>query len=346
LYNEFDINSYDYELPERLIAQTPVEPRDASRLLIYDKAEDKIIHKRFSDITDYLKEGDVLVLNNTRVMPARLFAIKKDTGAKIEILLLKKLNLTDFEALVKPGKKVKTATELIFSDKLRGVIKGGADGGARIISFKFARDLTLESLLAEIGEVPLPPYIKQKLTDKERYQTVYAKEEGSSAASTAGLHFTKELLEAVKAKGVAVAEINLHIGLGTFRPVKTDDITKHKMHSEYYEIDRATAGIINRAKREGRRIICVGTTPARALESACGDDGLIRETKGYTDIFIYPSYKFKAVSALITNFHLPKSSLLMLISAFLSIEKVKEIYKEAVENEYRFFSFGDACFFF
>lgn len=335
---------FDYFLPEELIAQTPVEPRDSSRLLVYDKTADKIYHERFYDIKKYLKKGDVLVRNNTKVLPARLFAYTAH-GGKVEVLLLKRFNLTEWEVLVKPGKKARVGTELIINEELSlTVIDTFAETGSRKVSFKF--DGVFEDIISRAGEMPLPPYIKEKLKDKDRYQTVYAKVDGSAAAPTAGLHFTDKLLSEIKAMGVEIVDVLLHVGLGTFRPVKADDLSAHHMHSEYYEISEEAAEKINAAKSEGRRIIAVGTTSVRTLESAADDNGFVKAVKANTEIFIYPPYKFKCVDALITNFHLPKSTLIMLVSALCSREKVLEIYKTAVEEKYRFFSFGDACFFF
>ena len=332
---------FDYELPEELIAQTPVEPRDASRLLVYDRGADEVRHMHFYDLPDFLKAGDLLVRNNTRVLPARIFSFTKN-GGKVEILLLKRLNLTDWEVLVKPGKKARPGAQLVVNNELSLTVLSTGEEGSRIVRFAF--DGVFEDILSKVGETPLPPYIHEKLKDKERYQTVYSKVEGSAAAPTAGLHFTPELFEKLKAKGVEVADVLLHVGLGTFRPVKEDDIADHKMHTEYYKIDEETAEKINRAKREGRRIIAVGTTSVRTLESAADENGFVKAGEGNTDIFIYPSVKIKCVDALITNFHLPKSTLIMLVSAFCGREKTLEIYKTAVEERYRFFSFGDAMF--
>ncbi len=332
---------FDYELPEELIAQTPVEPRDASRLLVYDRGADEVRHMHFYDLPDFLKAGDLLVRNNTRVLPARIFSFTKN-GGKVEVLLLKRLNLTDWEVLVKPGKKARPGAQLVVNNELSLTVLSTGEEGSRIVRFAF--DGVFEDILSKVGETPLPPYIHEKLKDKERYQTVYSKVEGSAAAPTAGLHFTPELFEKLKAKGVEVADVLLHVGLGTFRPVKEDDIADHKMHTEYYKIDEETAEKINRAKREGRRIIAVGTTSVRTLESAADENGFVKAGEGNTDIFIYPGVKIKCVDALITNFHLPKSTLIMLVSAFCGREKTLEIYKTAVEERYRFFSFGDAMF--
>lgn len=338
-------SDFDYFLPPELIAQTPAEPRDSSRLLVYDRKNNILEHKRFFDIADYLKKGDVLVINDTKVLPARIFGYTEH-GGKVELLLLKRRNLTDWEVLVKPGKKAKKGVKLIINEELSVEILGNSndESGGREVRFIF--DGVFEDILQRAGEMPLPPYITEKLKDKSRYQTVYAKTEGSAAAPTAGLHFTEELLQELRNKGVIIARVLLHVGLGTFRPVKEEEITAHKMHSEYFEISKETADIVNSAKREGRRVIAVGTTSVRTLESAADDNGFICETKGDTEIFIYPPYKFKCVDALITNFHLPKSTLVMLVSAFSSREKILGLYNVAVKERYRFFSFGDAMFIF
>lgn len=333
-------SDFDYYLPENLIAQTPVTPRDSSRLLVYDRKEDKVFHEHFYDITKYLKKGDLIVRNNTRVLPARLFGYTEH-GGKVEILLLKRFNLTDWEVLVKPGKKAKPGVKLTVSEELSlEVLSVVKESGGRTVRFSFGG--VFEDVLSRVGEMPLPPYITEKLSDKERYQTVYAKHNGSAAAPTAGLHFTEKLLSEIKDTGVEIADVLLHVGLGTFRPVKADDIAGHHMHSEYYEISEDAAGKINRAKREGRRVIAVGTTCVRTLESAADEFGFVKSVKANTEIFIYPPYKFKCVDALITNFHLPKSTLIMLVSAFSSREKTLELYETAVRDGYRFFSFGDA----
>ena len=336
-------SDFDYYLPEELIAQTPLEPRDTSRMLVYDRKTDKIEHKHFYDIIDYLKAGDVLVVNNTKVLPARIFAYTSH-GGRVEILLLKRINLTDWEVLVKPGKKAKPGVKLVVNESLSlTILENEVLSGGRIIRFEF--NGVFEDLLSKVGEMPLPPYITEKLKDQTRYQTVYALKDGSAAAPTAGLHFTPELLQKIKDKGVIVANVLLHVGLGTFRPVKVEDVTTHHMHSEYYEISKESADIINLAKKEGRRIIAVGTTSVRTLESVADSNGFVKEQSGNTEIFIYPPYKFKCVDSLITNFHLPKSTLLMLVSSFLSREKMLELYNLAVKEKYRFFSFGDCCFF-
>ena len=333
-------SDFDYFLPENLIAQTPVYPRDTSRLLVYNRSADTVEHKHFFDVVDYLKEGDVLVRNNTKVLPARMFAYTKN-GGRVEILLLKRFNLNEWEVLVKPGKKAKPGVKLTISNELElEVLETIEESGSRKV--KFIYDGVFEDIISRVGEMPLPPYITKKLEDQGRYQTVYAKVDGSAAAPTAGLHFTDELIEKIKAKGVEIVDVLLHVGLGTFRPVKTDDILSHHMHSEYYEISEQSAERINLAKKEGRRIIAVGTTSVRTLESAADQNGFVKAVKENTEIFIYPPYKFKCVDSLITNFHLPKSTLLMLVSSLSTREKMLEIYNTAVENEYRFFSFGDS----
>lgn len=335
-------SDFDYYLPEELIAQTPVYPRDTSRMLVFDRAKDSVDHKHFYDILDYLKEGDVLVRNNTKVLPARMFAYTPN-GAKVEVLLLKRFNLNEWEVLVKPGKKARVGAKLTFNQELSlEVLSTVEETGSRIVRFEF--NGVFEDVISRIGEMPLPPYITKKLEDQSRYQTVYAKTQGSAAAPTAGLHFTDELIQKIKDKGVEIVDVLLHVGLGTFRPVKVDDVTTHHMHSEYYEISKESAEAINKAKREGRRIIAVGTTSVRTLESASDNDGFVKEVKGDTEIFIYPPYKFKCVDALITNFHLPKSTLLMLVSSLSTRERILEIYNQAVQEKYRFFSFGDCMF--
>lgn len=332
-------SDFYYDLPEELIAQTPAEPRDSSRLLVYDRSADKAEHKIFRDIKNYLRAGDVLVINNTKVLPARLYA-HTEHGGRVEVLLLKRISSLRWEVLVKPGKKCKPGTRLTVDDKLSLTVNSVTDSGERIVDFEC--DGVFEEALDRVGSMPLPPYIKKKLEDKNRYQTVYAKTDGSAAAPTAGLHFTPQLLEEIKDMGVEIAQILLHVGLGTFRPVKEDAITDHKMHSEYYEVGEQAAQIISRAKREGRRVIAVGTTSVRTLESAANDDGTIDPCFGNTSIFIYPPYKFKCVDCLVTNFHLPESTLIMLVSALVGREKTLQLYKTAVEEKYRFFSFGDA----
>lgn len=335
-------SDFFYDLPQELIAQTPVEPRDSSRLLVYDRKTKTVEHKHFYDIIDYLNKGDVLVVNNTKVLPARIYGHKEGTGGKIEFLLLKRLDLTHWEVILKPGRIAKVGAIFCFGDKLKARIESIGDDGSRIVEFIY--DGVFETILAEVGEMPLPPYIKEKLSDQTRYNTVYSQIDGSAAAPTAGLHFTKELIDKVKEKGVEFVEVLLHVGLGTFRPVKVDDVTEHRMHSEYYAVSQASADVINRAKAEGRRIICVGTTSVRTLESAADEQGRLTECSGNTDIFIYPPYKFKVVDCLITNFHLPESTLIMLVSALCSREEILNVYKTAVEQKYRFFSFGDAMF--
>lgn len=332
-------SDFYYELPPELIAQTPAEPRDSSRLLVYDRATDKVEHRIFRDVCDYLKSGDVLVINNTKVLPARMYAHTVN-GGRIEILLLKRLDKDRWEVLAKPGKKCAVGKSFTISDKLSFTVEGVTDSGERIVRFIY--DGVFENIIEEVGSMPLPPYIKEKLSDKNRYQTVYAKTDGSAAAPTAGLHFTPALLQKIRDMGVAVVEVLLHVGLGTFRPVKEDIITDHKMHSEHYEVTESAASTINRAKAEGRRVIAVGTTSVRTLESAADDSGAVRAGGGDTQIFIYPPYKFKCVDALITNFHLPESTLVMLVAALVGREKILDLYKTAVDERYRFFSFGDA----
>ena len=337
--NLLSTKSYFYNLPEELIAQLPAEPRDTARLLVCHKDSGEFEHKRFYDIVDYFKSGDVLVVNNTKVLPARLYG-KKETGAVIEVLLLKRLDLNNWECLAKPGKRLKQGTKIIFSNDLVGIVKDDTDFGGKIISFEF--DGVFEDIIAGIGVMPLPPYIKEQYKDQTRYQTVYNKVSGSSAAPPAGLHFTTELLDKLKAKGVTIVEVLLHVGLGTFRPVSDDNILNHKMHSEYIEMSADNAEFLNTAKKEGRRIIACGTTSIRVLESAADENGIIQPCKKETNIFIYPGYNFKVVDGVITNFHLPESTLIMLVSAFLGYDKTMEMYELAVNEKYRFFSFGDA----
>ncbi len=336
------LEDYNFELPEELIAQKPIYPRDHSRLMIVNENKKDIIHKHFYNICEFLSSGDVLVVNNSKVIPARLYGEKIPTKGKVEILLLEKKSQDyTWECLVRPARRIKVGTKIQFvSGKLRGEITKELPEGRRLITFDAYEDL--DSIIDEHGRMPLPPYIKQELEDQDRYQTVYAKWRGSSAAPTAGLHFTDDLLEKLKNKGVKIANVTLHVGLGTFRPVETTDITNHKMHSEYYEIDKDTAKLLNKAKESNRRIIAVGTTSIRVLESSSDINGQVNAGRGYTDIFIYPGYKWKFVDALITNFHLPKSTLLMLVSSFLSREQILDVYREAVDKQYRFFSFGDA----
>ena len=338
-----NVKDFDFELPEELIAQDPLEDRSASRLMLLDRENGSVRNSVFRDIVNELKEGDCLVINDTKVIPARLFGVKIDTGAAIEVLLLKRMENDIWETLVKPGKKAKTGTEISFGDGiLTGKVVGVVDEGNRLIQFTY--NGIFEEILDRLGQMPLPPYITHPLKDKNRYQTVYAKHEGSAAAPTAGLHFTKELLDEIEAKGVKIAHVTLHVGLGTFRPVKVSDITEHHMHSEFYRIDEAEAEKINGTKAEGGRIIAVGTTSCRTLESAADVKGHVKAGSGWTEIFIYPGYEFKMIDALITNFHLPQSTLIMLVSALAGRENVLNAYKEAVDERYRFFSFGDAMF--
>lgn len=336
---QYKKSDFYYDLPEELIAQTPAEPRDSSRLLIYNRQTKEVGHKIFRDITDYLRAGDVLVVNNTKVLPARLFATTENGGA-VEVLLLKRLDIDKWEVLVKPGRKCTVGKKLNISDELSLVVEDITPTGERIV--KFIYDGIFEEILEKLGTMPLPPYIKTQLKDKNRYQTVYAKHEGSAAAPTAGLHFTRGLLEKIRGMGVEIAEVLLHVGLGTFRPVKEDIITDHKMHSEHYEISAEAAEKINAAKRDGRRVIAVGTTSVRTLESAADEKGYIKACKDDTQIFIYPPYRFKCVDALVTNFHLPESTLIMLVAALTGREEILSLYKTAVNEKYRFFSFGDA----
>ena len=337
------MHDFYYDLPEELIAQTPIDPRDHSRLLVYDRATDTVQHKHFYDLPSFLKKGDLLVVNNTRVIPARIFGHIENHESVLEVLLLKRKDYTHWETIMKPARKARLGSVIHFCDELSAVVTEIGDYGARTIEFQF--DGVFEDILDRVGNMPLPPYIKEKLADKERYQTVYSKIEGSAAAPTAGLHFTPELIQKLKDMGVEFATVLLHIGLGTFRPVKEENILDHEMHTEYYEIDEENAEKINKATREGRRVICVGTTSVRTLETVADENGYVCAQKGDTSIFIYPGYKFKCVKALITNFHLPESTLIMLVSALVGREKTLEIYNEAVKEKYRFFSFGDACFF-
>ena len=338
-----DVKDFDYYLPEELIAQDPLEDRSSSRLMVLDKKTGELQHKIFKDILDYLKPGDCLVLNNTKVIPARLFGVKEGTLAKIEILLLKRRENDIWETLVKPGKKAKPGTKIIFGEGLLvGEVLDVVEEGNRLIQFTY--DGICEEILDELGQMPLPPYITHTLQDKNRYQTVYAKYDGSAAAPTAGLHFTKELLEKVKEKGVDIAEVTLHVGLGTFRPVKVENVLEHHMHSEFYMVSAEAAEKINATKDRGGRVIAVGTTSTRTLESAADENGRLRECSGWTEIFIYPGYTFKVIDCLTTNFHLPQSTLVMLVSALAGRENVLSAYEEAVNEKYRFFSFGDAMF--
>lgn len=330
-----------FELPEELIAQDPLEDRSGSRLLVVDKETGEVSHHIFKEIIDYLEPGDCLVLNDTKVIPARLIGAKEDTGGKIEVLLLKRREDNIWETLVKPGRKAKCGARISFGDgMLTGEVVEITEEGNRLIRFEY--EGIFEEILDRLGQMPLPPYITHQLEDRNRYQTVYAKHTGSAAAPTAGLHFTPELLKAIEEKGVDIAEVTLHVGLGTFRPVKTEDILEHHMHSEYYRIEEEAAEKINRAKEKGNRVICVGTTSCRTIESAADEKGRLRACSGWTDIFIYPGYRFRVLDCLITNFHLPESTLIMLVSALAGREHVLEAYEEAVRNRYRFFSFGDA----
>lgn len=339
--NEMKVTDYYFDLPQEQIAQDPLEDRSSSRLLVLDKETGEYSHHVFREITEFLKPGDCLVLNNTKVIPARLFGEKEGTQAKIEILLLKRKENDVWETLVKPGKKAKVGTKIIFGGGLLvGEVIDIVEEGNRLIQFTY--EGIFEEILDQLGQMPLPPYITHQLKDKNRYQTVYAKNEGSAAAPTAGLHFTKELLEKVKEKGVNIAHVTLHVGLGTFRPVKVDDVESHHMHSEFYIVEEDQAKLINDTKKAGKRVISVGTTSCRTLESATGEDGILRSGSGWTEIFIYPGYKFKMIDGLITNFHLPESTLLMLVSALAGKENIMRAYETAVQERYRFFSFGDA----
>lgn len=332
-----------YDLPEELIAQTPLEPRDSSRLMVMDRKNGELEHKHFYDIIDYLNEGDCLIVNDSRVLPARIYGIKDETGANVEFLLLRQIESKRWETLAKPGKKAKVGTRFIFGDGIMtAVVTEVTDEGNRIVDFEC--DGNFYEALDKLGQMPLPPYIHEKLKDKERYQTVYSRELGSAAAPTAGLHFTKELMDKIRAKGVKIGYVTLHVGLGTFRPVKVDDVTKHHMHSEHYELPEETAKLINETKRSGKRVIAVGTTSCRTLESVARKEGCVCPSEGWTDIFIYPGFEFNVLDGLITNFHLPESTLIMLVSAFAGFDNVMNAYKTAVEEKYRFFSFGDAMF--
>lgn len=337
------VKDFDYYLPEELIAQVPIEKRDEARLMIISKDREEVEHKIFKDIIDYLEPGDCLVLNDTRVLPARLIGEKEGSGGKMEFLLLKRIDKDNWETLVKPGKRAKIGSRFSFGNgELKAEVVDLGEEGSRIVRFEY--EGIFEEVLDRLGQMPLPPYIKEKLEDKEQYQTVYSKETGSAAAPTAGLHFTEDLLERIKDKGINLAFLTLHVGLGTFRPVKAEDINEHVMHSEYYNLSKETAEIINRTKENGKRVIAVGTTSCRTLETIGDENGRVKEDSGWTDIFIFPGYKFKIVDALITNFHLPQSTLLMLVSALCTREKMLEAYEIAVKEKYRFFSFGDAMF--
>ena len=336
-----NVKDYDYDLPEELIAQDPLEDRSSSLLMVLDRQTGDVEHRHFTDILEYLHPGDCLVINNTKVIPARLFGVKEDTQAKIEVLLLKRKENDIWETLVKPGKKAKPGTKLVFGDGLlTAEVVDVVEEGNRLIQFHY--DGIFEEILDQLGQMPLPPYITHQLKDKNRYQTVYAKYDGSAAAPTAGLHFTKELLQKVKDMGVDIAEVTLHVGLGTFRPVKVENVLDHHMHSEFYMVSQEAADKINRAKESGHRVIAVGTTSTRTLEAAADENGRLHETSGWTEIFIYPGYQFKVIDALITNFHLPQSTLVMLVSALAGREHVLHAYETAVKERYRFFSFGDA----
>ena len=335
-------DDFDFDLPEELIAQTPLKKRDSSRLLVLDKKTGSIEHKHFTDILDYLEAGDTLVLNDTKVIPARLIGIKEDTGAVIELLMLKEVSSNVWECLTKPAKRVKEGTTIKFGDKLKAKCTYIGEEGIR--HFELIYEGILYEILDELGEMPLPPYIHEKLKDKDRYQTVYAKNIGSAAAPTAGLHFTNELLQKIKEKGINIAYITLHVGLGTFRPVSVDDVTKHKMHSEFYSMDKETANLLNNTRKSNHNIISVGTTSTRTLETIMNLYGTFKECSGWTDIFIYPGYEFKGIDKLITNFHLPKSTLVMLVSALAGKDNIMNAYNEAVKEKYRFFSFGDSMF--
>ncbi len=336
-------DDFDYYLPEELIAQTPLKKRDSSRMLVLDKQNGNIFHKTFSDIIDYLNPGDTLVLNDTKVIPARIIGVKEETGAVIELLLLKNIDDNNWECLTRPAKRVKVGTVISFGDgMLKATCSSVGEEGIRVFSLSY--EGILYEILDKLGTMPLPPYIHEKLEDQSRYQTVYAKNIGSAAAPTAGLHFTKELLNDIKNKNVNIAYLTLHVGLGTFRPVNVEDVTKHKMHTEYYSISKETCDIINKTKESGNKIVVVGTTSVRVLETVMNRFGELKECSGVTDIFIYPGYKFKIVDNLITNFHLPKSTLVMLVSALAGKDNIMKAYHEAVLNKYRFFSFGDAMF--
>mgnify|MGYP000352205079 CR=1 FL=1 len=341
--NEMKLSDFNYELPQELIAQDPLLKRSDSRLMVLNRATGGIEHRHFSDVIEYLNPGDCLVINDTKVIPARLIGVKEDTGASIEVLLLKRHDDKVWETLVKPGKKARVGARISFGEgKLVGEVIDIVEEGNRLIRFEY--EGIFEEVLDELGQMPLPPYITHRLEDKDRYQTVYATHTGSAAAPTAGLHFTPELLAAIEAKGIRIARVTLHVGLGTFRPVKVEDVTQHHMHSEYYQVTQEAADIINDTKKRGGRVIAVGTTSTRTLESVADEDGTMHAAGGWTEIFIYPGYQYKAIDGLITNFHLPESTLIMLVSAFCGYENTMRAYRVAVEEKYRFFSFGDAMY--
>lgn len=339
--NSMDVKDFYFDLPQELIAQDPLEDRSASRLLVMDKNTGEIWHRGFRDITEYLYPGDCLVINDTKVIPARLFGVKEDTGAKIEVLLLVRRDKDIWETLVKPGKKCREGTVLSFGDGLlKGTVLDVVEEGNRLIRFQY--EGIFEEVLDQLGQMPLPPYITHELKDKNRYQTVYARHDGSAAAPTAGLHFTENILKQIQDMGVEIAHVTLHVGLGTFRPVKVENVLEHHMHSEFYMVEEQEAEKINRVKASGGKVVCVGTTSCRTIESAAGEDGVLKAGSGWTDIFIYPGYQFKILDRLITNFHLPESTLVMLVSALAGREQVMHAYQEAIREKYRFFSFGDA----
>ncbi|MCG0275892.1 MAG: tRNA preQ1(34) S-adenosylmethionine ribosyltransferase-isomerase QueA [Thermosediminibacteraceae bacterium] len=336
-----DVKEFYYELPEELIAQEPLEKRDKSRLMVVKRDARIFEHRTFENITDYLEEGDCLVLNDTKVIPARLLGVKKDTGGKIEFVLLKRIGENKWEVLVKPGRRARPGAEFIFGDgRLQAKVLDYTDAGGRIVEFYY--EGIFENVLDELGQMPVPPYIKKELKDRERYQTVYARKPGSAAAPTAGLHFTEELLKKIEQKGVKICYITLHVGLGTFRPVKEKNVEQHKMHPEYFEVDSEAAEMINTTKKHGKRVIAVGTTSTRTLETVADEKGFVKSLSGWTDLFIYPGYRFKVVDGMVTNFHLPESTLLMLVCAFADRELIMAAYEEAIKKKYRFYSFGDA----
>ncbi|SDC64030.1 MULTISPECIES: tRNA preQ1(34) S-adenosylmethionine ribosyltransferase-isomerase QueA [unclassified Candidatus Frackibacter] len=335
------VADFDYHLPEELIAQEPMNPRDESRLMIVDRNSDEIEERVFKEIIDFFESGDTIVLNNTKVIPARLYGFKEETGGKVEFLLLTEVGLDTWEVLVRPGKKVKIGTRVVFGDRdLIAEVKERTEFGGRVVKFEY--DGVFAEILDKLGEMPLPPYITKELEEREQYQTVFAKKRGAAAAPTAGLHFTEEVLSKLEEKGVNIVYITLHVGLGTFRPVRAEKVEEHDMHAEYYEVSQETAEIINKTKEEGKRVFAVGTTVTRTLETVGNEGGYVKADKGWTDIFIYPGYEYRVVDALLTNFHLPKSTLIMLVSAFCGQDLVMEAYQKAVEDEYRFYSFGDA----